>query len=156
MGKPYAISRSMTIDAPAKAVRAHIRDFRRWVDWSPWEGLDPDLQRTYSGKSAGAGSKYAWEGNKKAGAGTMQILRDEPDRVEVALEFSRPFQAQNTVEFLLTPVDDSTRVDWVMHGELNAFMRLFSLVKSMDSLMGPDLERGLTQLKQLAEAPTAS
>ena len=29
-----------------------------------------------------------------------------------------------------------------MHGELSGFMRLFSVVKSMDSLVGPDFEKG--------------
>lgn len=153
MGTPFTITRSTTIDAAPEAVRAQVTDFRRWVDWSPWEGLDPQLTRTYTGPETGVGSSYAWEGNKRAGAGTMRILRDEPGLVEVALEFSRPFPARNTVEFVLSsPAGDRTRVDWIMHGELNPLMRLFSLVKSMDSMMGPDFERGLAQLKRATEA----
>jgi hypothetical protein len=38
-----------------------------------------------------------------------------------------------------------------MHGELSGVMRLFSVVKSMDSLIGPDFEKGLARLKQVAE-----
>ena len=153
MATPYTIIRSTTVDASPDAVRAQITDFRRWVDWSPWEGLDPALTRTYSGPASGVGSSYAWEGNKKAGAGTMRIVRDEPGVVEVALEFSRPFSAKNTVDFILTsPAGDRTRVDWVMHGELNPLMRAFSFFKSMDSMMGPDFERGLAQLKRVTEA----
>ena len=153
MATPYTIIRSTTVDASPDAVRAQITDFRRWVDWSPWEGLDPALTRTYSGPASGVGSSYAWEGNKKAGAGTMRIVRDEPGVVEVALEFSRPFSAKNTVDFVLTsPAGDRTRVDWVMHGELTPLMRAFSFFKSMDSMMGPDFERGLAQLKRVTEA----
>ena len=39
-----------------------------------------------------------------------------------------------------------------MHGELSGFMRLFSIVKSMDSLVGPDFEKGLARLKRVAES----
>ena len=39
-----------------------------------------------------------------------------------------------------------------MDGELSGLMRAFSLVNSMDSLVGPDVERGLARLKRLAES----
>lgn len=156
MGTPYTITRTTTIDAAPQVVRRHLVDFRRWVDWSPWEGLDPALTRTYSGPDTGVGSTYSWDGNKKAGAGTMRILRDDPGLVEVALAFTRPFAARNTVDFVLTPAGGGTSVEWVMHGELNLLMRLFSLVKSMDSMMGPDFERGLAALKRVAEDDASS
>ena len=54
---------------------------------------------------------------------------------------------------MLTPVGDtSTAVEWRMNGELSGIMRLFSIVKSMDSLIGPDFEKGLARLKRVAEA----
>ncbi len=152
MGTPYTITRTTTIEAPPATVRAQLVDFRRWVDWSPWEGLDPDMRRTYTGPATGVGAAYAWEGNKKAGAGTMRVVRDEPGVVAVELAFTRPFPAHNTVEFLLAPAGDGTQVSWVMHGELALLMRLFSVVKSMDSMMGPDFERGLAALKRVSEA----
>jgi hypothetical protein len=39
-----------------------------------------------------------------------------------------------------------------MHGELSGLMRLFSIVTSMDSLIGPDFEKGLARLKRVAES----
>jgi hypothetical protein len=42
-----------------------------------------------------------------------------------------------------------------MHGELNLFLRLFGIftsMDSMDSMVGPDFEKGLRQLKAAAEA----
>lgn len=156
MATPYTITRTTTIDAPPETVHAQLVDFRRWVAWSPWEGMDPDLRRTYDGAATGVGSSYTWEGNKKAGAGTMRIVRDEPGRVEVALSFTRPFAAQNTVEFLLAQAGHGTHVSWIMHGQLNPLMRLFALIKSMDSMMGPDFERGLASLKRVSEADSST
>ena len=82
----------------------------------------------------------------------MQITRDEPGAVGADLHFDKPFPADNTFVFTLTPSGtDATQVEWRMDGELSAVMRVFSIFKSMDSLVGPDFEKGLARLKELAE-----
>ena len=48
-GDTYTVTRSTTIDAPPARVYDQIANFRNWIAWSPWEGLDPDLKRTYAG-----------------------------------------------------------------------------------------------------------
>ena len=65
----FSVQRSTTIRAPADKVFALINDFHRWGEWSPWEKLDPALQRTFSGPAAGPGTVYEWTGNNKVGAG---------------------------------------------------------------------------------------
>jgi hypothetical protein len=111
------------------------------------------MRRTYSGADDGVGAGYAWEGNRKAGKGDMTITGDTSEQVDVDLHFEKPFAARNRIELVLTPAGDaSTAVVWRMHGELSGFMRLFSLVKSMDSLVGPDFEKGLARLKRVAES----
>jgi hypothetical protein len=153
MAKPYTVTRSSTIDAPVERVHAPVADFHEWPKWSPWEDLDPQMRRTYSGPEAGTGATYSWEGNKKAGAGDMTITADTPQQVDIALNFLKPFPARNRIELVLTPAGDAaTTVEWRMHGELSGVIRLFSVVKSMDSLVGPDFEKGLARLKRVAEA----
>jgi hypothetical protein len=153
MAKPYTVTRSTTIAAPAERVHALVSDFHEWQQWSPWEDLDPEMRRTYSGADAGVGASYSWEGNRKAGKGDMTITGDAPEQVDVALHFEKPFEQRNRFAFRLTPVGDtSTTVGWRMDGSLSGFMRLFSIVKSMDSLVGPDFEKGLARLRQVAEA----
>lgn len=153
MGKPYRVTRTATVAAPPERVRSLLNDFHEWADWSPWEDVDPDMRRTHSGPPSGVGAHYAWEGNRKAGKGTMTITRDEPQQVVLDLHFDKPFPADNTIGFTLTPTagGESTVVEWAMDGELSPVMRVFSLVKSMDSLVGGDFERGLTRLKRVAE-----
>ncbi|WP_392543619.1 SRPBCC family protein [Oryzobacter telluris] len=156
MGKPYSVTRTTTIAAPADRIRGLLRDFHEWTAWSPWEDVDPAMERTYSGPESGVGAHYAWEGNKKAGKGWMRITRDDPDAVGADLHFDKPFPADNAFVFTLTPTGSgSTTVEWRMTGELSAVMRVFSLVKSMDSLVGPDFEKGLGRLKRVAESPSA-
>jgi hypothetical protein len=147
----FTISRTMTIDAPAATVRTEIDDFRRWRDWSPWEGVDPDLERTYSGAESGVGARYAWSGNRKAGAGSMEIVAATPESLRIALEFLKPWKAGNEVVFTLVPQGDGTRVTWTMTGEHAGIAKVFARFIDVDKLIGRDFEKGLARLKEIAE-----
>ena len=46
----YTVERSTTIDAPPERIYQQIANLHNWRNWSPWEGLDPDLRRIYSTK----------------------------------------------------------------------------------------------------------
>ena len=74
----FRIERSIRIAAPMLQVAEQIDDFHEWGKWSPWEHIDPTLQRTYGGADAGVGAVYEWSGTGKAGAGRMEILRSGP------------------------------------------------------------------------------
>jgi hypothetical protein len=148
----FSMTRSTTVDAPPERVHPLIDDFRAWQQWSPWEGVDPDLQRTYTGPERGVGSHYAWSGNKKAGEGTMEITSSTPSAVVVDLRFLKPFKATNVTRFDLTPVGGGTRVDWTMTGERNAVMSLMGKL-FFDQAIGKDFDRGLASLKAAAERP---
>lgn len=101
---------------------------------------------------SGPGAHYTWDGDRKAGAGSMEILTDAPELVTIDLHFSRPFRARNRIELALTPSGAGAHVPWTLHGELSGLVRVFALIKPMDSLVGPDFERGLGRLKKVAEA----
>jgi hypothetical protein len=148
----YRVDRSIAIAAPADRVFAQINDFHRWTEWSPWEQLDPDLQRDYSGPDAGVGAVYSWNGNRKAGKGRMEIVESSaPDRVGIQLDFIKPFKAHNHVEFVLTADGATTRVTWSMTGGKTLGTRIMGIFTSMDKLVGKDFEKGLAQLKTVAE-----
>ena len=74
----FRVQRSASINAPPEKIFALIEDYHRWPAWSPYEKLDPTMQRTYSGAAHGAGAVYEWEGNKKAGQGRMEITNVTP------------------------------------------------------------------------------
>ena len=105
------------------------------------------MERAYDGPSSGLGAVYAWKGNSKAGEGRMEIIESQPQQVGVDLLFAAPMKAHNRVDFTLTPVDGGqrTHVVWAMTGPQNVVMRLMSKVWSMEKMIGPDLERGLSQ-----------
>ena len=148
----FSVQRSTTIRAPADKVFALINDFHRWGEWSPWEKLDPALQRTFSGPAAGPGTVYEWTGNSKVGAGRMEVLKADPAaKVEIKLDFIKPFEGHNIAEFTLTPKGDSTEVLWVMRGPAPFITKLMGVFVSMDTMIGKDFEAGLNNMKAVAE-----
>lgn len=149
----FAVVRSTTIAAPRERVHGLINDFREWRKWSPWEDVDPDLERDYSGAASGLGAKYAWEGNRRAGKGNMEIVSAEPERIGVRLSFEKPWNATNQVAFELVPSGDTaTDVTWRMTGTTKGVAALFSKVVSMERMVGKDFEKGLARMKSAAEA----
>jgi hypothetical protein len=150
MDATYTVERSRTVQATPARVRALLEDFHEWPRWSPWEGLDPAMERTYGGPTLGPGATYAWSGNRKAGRGRMELLTVQDERVEVALHFDKPFRSDNDIVFLLEPRDGGTRVTWRMTGPRSRMMRLAGPLMNMDKIVGKDFDRGLDSLALVA------
>ncbi|MFW5469060.1 SRPBCC family protein [Knoellia sp. CPCC 206435] len=106
----------------------------------------------YSGFDSGVGARYEWQGNRKAGAGSMEITRSSAERVAVDLHFTKPFRANHEIEFVLTPAGHGTSVDWVMRGNNTGVGALFAKVMPTEKLVGKDFDRGLARLKRAAES----
>ncbi len=51
----------------------------------------------------------------------------------------------------LQPQGGGTRVTWAISGKKTLMTKVMSIFKSLDSMMGPDFERGLANLKKVAE-----
>ena len=148
----FSISRATTIDADPALVHRLVNDFHEWRAWSPWEAVDPDLDRTFSGADSGVGAHYAWVGNRRAGEGTMEIVGATPERIDVLLTFVKPRRTTNDVTFTLTPSGGSTEVVWIMSGEQRGLMGVLGRVVPMDKIVGRDFEESLARLKAAAEA----
>ncbi len=152
----FHVERSVTIASPPDRVRALIDDFHAWRSWSPWEKLDPDMQRHYDGAASGVGAKYAWQGRKEVGEGRMTVAQSDDSHVVIELEFLKPFAATNTATFTFTKTERGTHTTWAMDGKNNFISKAFHLVMDMDKLVGADFERGLASLKTNAEAAAPS
>lgn len=151
----FEVLRQTTVAAEPARIRTLIDDFRQWRSWSPWEDADPNLVRTYTGPESGVGAHYAWRGNRKAGAGSMEIVADAAHEIGIRLTFEKPFAAVNMVTFTLDPIGAGTRVSWRMTGTRGGLFGLVGRVLPMDKLIGKDFDRGLARLKSVAESTSA-
>lgn len=153
----FMIERSATIRAPEEIVYANVSDFHEWAAWSPWERLDPEMQKTFEGPESGVGASYAWSGNDDAGEGRMTIVdAAPPERVVIQLDFIKPWKATHMTRFALSPVADGTHVTWTMEGENDFIGKAVGVFMNMDELVGGDFEKGLASLREVAESEAAT
>jgi hypothetical protein len=151
MPNTFRVQRSATMKALPEKIFPLINDFHEWLAWSPWEKMDPAIKRTHSGPTGGPGAVYEWEG-KKVGKGRMEITEAlPPSKLAIKLDFLKPFEAHNTVDFLLDRQGDSTNVTWAMHGSQGFMFKVMHLVFNMDKMVGKDYEAGLANLKSIVE-----
>ena len=150
MTATYTVQRSRTIQASPDDIRPLLTNFRNWREWSPWEEVDKDLHRAYSGPHAGLGAHYAWNGNRKAGAGSMEIVGLDESEVEIRLEFLKPFKSSNTTTFVLRPQGEATEVTWRMVGPRPLLMRVLGPLLDPEKMVAPDFEKGLARLDDAA------
>ena len=153
----FRVVRTAELKAPPDKIFVLMNDFRRFGAWSPYEKRDPEMKRSYSGPESGKGAVYAWDGNKNVGSGRMEILESTPSsKIVIKLDFSRPFEAHNVVEFTLEPHDKSTTVGWAMEGPVPFIGKIMHVFMNMDRMVGGDFETGLANLQQIAERQSSA
>ncbi|MGE0492064.1 MAG: SRPBCC family protein [Vulcanimicrobiota bacterium] len=153
----YHVERSIKIAAPPAEVYAVIADLDRYGEWSPWESLDPKMKKTIQGEPGQVGTSYAWSGNSKVGEGKMTIRQAiEGERIDLDLEFLKPFASSCQVAWVLAPDGEGTRMTWSMDGRNDGLVpRVFGLLMDMDGMIGKDFQSGLERLKTICEQPRA-
>jgi effector-binding domain-containing protein len=150
--KEYEVTRTITINAPAEVIFAHVNNLKAQEAWSPWEKMDGTITKIYSGPEAGVGAKYAWSGNDSVGTGYMEHFEVfEPTHIRSYLVFTSPWQSESVISWTFDPVEGGTQATWSVKGSIPGY--LFWMGQStMDRMMGPDFESGLAALKTIAEA----
>lgn len=149
----FRVTRTARIAAPPAAVFAQVNDFRKWDAWNPWAKIDPAMKQSYEGSPAGVGAVYTWVGNSQVGEGRMTLTESRPNElIRIKMEFFKPFAATSSAEFAFKPEGDQTVVTWSMEGRNNFMAKAVHLVMNMDRMIGGQFEKGLAQMKAVAEA----
>jgi len=152
----FRVQRSTRIDATPETVFALINNLHQFNRWNSYERKDPAIKGRYSGPASGVGATHAWE-SAKVGTGSMEISSSSPpSKVEMKLEFIKPFKATHQVEFAVAPTATATEVSWTMSGAMPFVSKVISVFVSMDKMIGKDFEDGLANLKTIAEQPTGT
>ena len=148
------VERSMTTTASPATVYGLVDGFKRFNEWSPWAGLDPATKYTYSGPETGVGARMEWaSANPDVGNGSQEVIDVEPgQRVTSKLDFGMDNPTTSTIS--LVPEGTGTRVTWALDTDFSGSLigRYFGL--ALDRMVGPDYEKGLAQLKAVAESTT--
>jgi uncharacterized protein YndB with AHSA1/START domain len=154
----YHVEATKLMAAPAEAVFEQLDDFRAWSTWSPWEDLDPQLDKTFTGPSRGTGASYSWHGNERVGRGKMTILDEQPPtHITVRVEFMEPFRAVASSAFTLVDAGGGkTRVTWSMDGEHSFMGKAIGLFVDANEAVGRDFRKGLDSLERASQGTVAT
>lgn len=146
------VERVISIAAPPQSVFGVVNSLKRFNEWSPWFEIDPETRFTYSGADQGVGARLQWSSKSpELGTGAQEIVESEPGtRVRTRLEFEDERTAFS--ELRLTPDASGTHVTWAFNIDFgfNLPGRYFGLF--LDRVLGPYYEKGLANLKVVAEA----
>jgi hypothetical protein len=78
--------------------------------------------------------------------------------LRIRLDFVRPFESTSEAAFTFAPHADGTEVTWSLTGTQGFVERLLCTIMGldMDAMIGGDYEKGLANLKAVAEAAPAA
>lgn len=148
----FRVERSLDIQAPADKIFPVLTDLKQQRLWSPWDQMDPDMMRTYSGADRGVNAVYEWDSKKMRSAGRQEITAvKQNEKIDIDLDFIRPFKASNKTEFVLRPAPSGTNVTWAMSGPMPLLHRVMGFIFCSDKMVAREFDKGLVQLKAIAE-----
>lgn len=156
--KKMSVERETTINAPPQVVYDHVRSFSSFGKWSPWEELDPNMQKKYEGRDGEVGSTYHWAGNENAGKGVQEIVALQPnEQVDIKLTFTEPFASVANTQFLLSKTPEgNTKTVWSLESEMPIPFNVLGLLMNLSDGVGKDYEKGLAKLKTVCESAAAN
>ena len=77
------------INGSLEQVQSQIVDFEKFVEWSPWSELDPDMKKEFSGTQGEVGAVYNWTGSEEKineiGEGSQTVTYISKDSVGIDL-----------------------------------------------------------------------
>jgi hypothetical protein len=153
----YHVERKLDVAAPADLVFAVLNDLHQFAGvlvlfGSPLGKSDPDMQKTFEGPAAGVGQSYSWSG-KEAGKGKLSIEESiSGQKVGMKLQFVKPMESTASCALTLAGTAIGSTVTWSMDGNHNFIGKAFGMFVDMDKMLGADIEKGLAELKTVAEA----
>ena len=150
--RQISVARSMDINAPESDVFPYVNSLKRFNEWSPWVGRDPEAKYVFSGPDEGKGAQMEWSSTHPGvGSGVQEIIESEPNSfVRVSLDFGD--MGKGNASFQLKPSGAGTRVVWEFDTDVgnNPLQRWMGLM--FDRWIGADYEEGLVRLKKVVEA----
>lgn len=147
----FRVSRNTSIAAPAEKIFPLVNDVRAFNTWNPYALKAPEMKGSYSGPFIGPGAHYDFE-SKKSGSGSFEIVQAmAPSKVQMRLDMTAPFKAQNVITFIIASQGGATQVTWTMEGPAPFLSKFMGVIFNMDKMIGSDFEAGLANLKTRAE-----
>ena len=149
------VQRQTVINAPPEKIFALVGNYRRFQEWSPWADIDPATTYKFDGPESGVGQKMSWASNNpNVGVGS-QVITEAVGNSHLGVDLDLGNMGKAFAYWDLQPAATGTSAIWgfkmKLDGVLDRWMGLL-----MDRFVGPDYDKGLANVKALAEKEAAS
>jgi hypothetical protein len=147
------VERSVVMRGNPADVFPWATDYEKFTQWIPWVALDPNQTIEYSDPSSGVGAWYTWKGNEDVGQGRMDLISVEPGKVVHKVQFIEPFPSTADSTVIMKPAGEGqVEVTWAFDQQASFGTKVMCVFMDFDSMVGPDFEKGLANLKKAVEA----
>ncbi len=153
--KDFHVSRSVEISATNDEVFEYLRFMGNHSEFSVWEKMDPNVKQSINGEDGKVGAIYTWDSKMEdLGAGEQEIIKiEDGKRIDYELRFKRPWEVTSNAYFAQEELGaEKIKVSWGITGSTSYPWNFLSLFMDMDAEMGPDLKKGLDDLKKILES----
>ncbi|UII23464.1 SRPBCC family protein [Fulvivirga ligni] len=145
------MERKITINAPVEKVYTKAANMKEFNDWSPWYPKDPSAKYTYEGPDSGVDARMNWESDSvNLGKGSMWTVEvKENELIDNRMDFGYGGEAH--AKLLFEPKAGATEVTWTYEEKPGAISKIMYNFMDLETMVGPDYEQGLTNLKKSVE-----
>lgn len=147
----YEVSRSIKINATKEEIHKYVGDLENWPSWSPWNEADPSIETIIGEKTNDVGASQSWTG--KDGDGRLVFVKSDIDKGIGYDLFFMGDENKCYAEMVYNDAgENSVEVEWNMVGQINTPVVGGYFALMMDRFVGPMFEKGLSNLKSVAES----
>jgi hypothetical protein len=146
------VARELEIKANPEVLFPYINNSKKSNEWMPWHEDDPHVKMSYSGPDEGVGSMTLWTSKGKMGTGSAEVIESiKNQNVKTRLTYTKPMNMSQLAKVSLQAKSDGTLVRWSVSGKNPVIGRIMCAFVNMDKMIGGNFEKGLINLKNIAE-----
>lgn len=146
--------KSISISAPVEKVWQNTNTLKAMDQWSPWNDLDPNMKKDWTGITGQPGEKVCWKSSKKeAGEGCQEVKKVDAanKKIETAITFLTPYKSEANAYVKVVSEGNGSKATWGFTSTIPYPFTVMKLFMNMESAIGKDYQEGLTRLKNLSE-----
>ncbi len=154
MEKDFKVTRSVELDEPVQEVYDYVKMLKNQDEFAVWMKMDPNVKKTYTGTDGEVGFISAWSSEvENVGVGEQEITKMIPNqRIDYAMRFKKPMESEGFAAMIFKSTSENcTHLDWSFSGSMPYPLNVMMPFMDMDGNLGPQLQKGLDNLKVILE-----
>ncbi|MFP3591300.1 SRPBCC family protein [Chryseobacterium sp. SIMBA_038] len=148
--------KSISINAPVEKVWQNTNTLKSMDQWSPWNHLDPNMKKDWTGVTGQPGEKVCWDSKKdEAGKGCQEVKKVDAakKRIDTDIKFLTPYESEAHAYVTVVPEGNGSKATWGFTSKIPYPFTVMKMFMNMEDAIGKDYQKGLSRLKEMSEKP---